>query len=551
MIRKLYKYLVISLLGLIIYSCSDSWLDLQPVAAENSGSFYLTMGQAEQAVTAAYSTFSSLTTWDRDICFIGDVPSDDGEAGGDFENEVPGWEEFNRFTILTSNGTLSSLYGVLFRGIYFSNLALNRIPGVLETDPNADAAIINQRIAELKAIRAINYLYLLHIFGEVPLVDHILGASEYQLGRSTFADLFTFVEKDLREAIPVLPNKSDLSAEDIGRVSKGAAMGFLARAMLFESSYKRYYPGDARYSGLTEKWDSVLYYCEEIINSEEYSLVGTDGETYPTWRSPNTDGFRFMFTSNGDNCEESLFEVQYISDGLAYTNTRAGSLCQWTAARYYYQRPGNSQLTGYWGLDWPTQSLFETFETGDARLKTTIATEGDSIEIAGGIRYPISFESSGTGYYCRKWECSAAEFADVSSHAWHKSPMNFRLIRYADVVLMAAEAALITGDNPKALGYVNLIRTRARNCGTSNVPLDLTGQLSFEQLVNERRAELALEGRRFFDLVRWNIAVEKLNNYTTPGGFLVTYESPKNDYMPLPEREITLSGGALEQYPGW
>jgi hypothetical protein len=129
--------------------------------------------------------------------------------------------------------------------------------------------------------------------------------------------------------------------------------------------------------------------------------------------------------------------------------------------------------------------------------------------------------------------------------------MNFRLIRYADVVLMAAEAALITGDNPKALGYVNMIRTRARNCGTSNVPLDLTGQLSFEQLVNERRAELALEGRRFFDLVRWNIAVEKLNNYTTPGGFLVTYESPKNDYMPLPEREITLSGGALEQYPGW
>jgi hypothetical protein len=551
MIRKIYKYLVISLLGLIIYSCSDSWLDLQPVAAENSGSFYLTMGQAEQAVTAAYSTFSSLTTWDRDICFIGDIPSDDGESGGDFENEVPGWEEFNRFTILTTNGTLSSLYGVLFRGVYFCNLALDRIPGVLDTDPNANAALINQRIAELKALRAINYLYLLNIFGEVPLVDHILGASEYQMSRSTFPELFAFVEKDLKDAIMVLPEKSELSADDIGRVTKGAAMGFLARTMLFESSYKRYYPGDARYAGLTEKWDSVLYYCQEIENSGEYRLVGIDGETYPTWRSAATDGFRFMFTSNGDNCEESLFEVQYISDGLAYTNTRAGSLVQWTAARYYYLRPGNSQLTGYWGLDWPTQSLAESFEPGDVRFNTTIATVGDSIEIAGGIRYPISFESSGTGYYCRKWECSAVEFADVSSHAWHKSPVNFRLIRYADVILMAAEAALITGENGMARDYINMVRTRARNCGSTAVPADLLGTVTFDQLVNERRTELALEGRRFFDLVRWNMAVEKLNNYTTPGGFLVTYESPKNDYMPLPEREISLSGGALEQYPGW
>lgn len=551
MIRKIYKYMVIALLGLIIYSCSDSWLDLQPVAAENSGSFYLTMGQAEQAVTAAYSTFSSLTTWDRDICFMGDIPSDDGESGGDFENEVPGFEEFNRFTILTTNGALSSIYGVLFRGIYFSNLALDRIPGVIETDPNADAAIINQRVAELKAVRAINYLYLLNVFGEVPLVDHILGASEYQLGRASFAELFAFIKKDLKEAIPVLPNKSELSADDIGRVTKGAAMGFLARTMLFESSYKKYYPGDARYSELTENWDSVLYYCEEIINSGEYRLVGIDGETYPSWRSPNTDGFRYMFTSNGDNCEESLFEVQYISDGLAYTNTRGGSLCQWTAPRYYYQSAGNPQLTGYWGLDWPTQSLVESFETGDPRFKTTIASEGDSVEIAGGLRYPISFESSGTGYYCHKWECSAEEFADISSHAWHKSPMNFRLLRYADVILMAAEAALASNDNATALDYVNQIRTRARNCGTSNVPANLVGPLTFDQLVNERRVELAFEGRRFFDLVRWNLALSKLDNYTTPGGFLVTFVSPKNDYMPLPEREITLSGGALEQYPGW
>jgi hypothetical protein len=553
MIRNKQTYIAIAVLSMLALSCNDDWLDLKPVAAQNSGSFYLTMGQAEQAVTAAYSTFCTTTSWDRDIVMVfGDVTSDDAEAGGDFENEVPDVEEFNRMTMLTTNGHLDATYGDLFRGVYFANLAMERIPNVVNTDPNASQALIDLRIAELKFIRAINYMYLIHIFGAVPLIDHVLSPSEYQMGRSTFKDLFDFMEKDLLDAIPILPEKIQLSASDIGRATKGAAKALLARLYLFESSYAKYYPGDERFTGLTERWGDVLDYCEQVINSGEYRLVGTDGETYPTWRSPESNGFRFMFTAEADNCDESVFEVQYINDALDYAVTRAGSLVQWISPRYYIDTSGVSQNTGYWGLGYPTQSLYNEFDTLDPRFAVTFSLPGDSVEISGGTRHPIDFlRSSTTGMYDNKYECSAAQFADAPGHQWQKSPVNCRLIRYADVILMACEAAIMTGDNNKAKTYINMVRTRARNCGTTNVPADLDGTITFEQLVKERRMELALEGRRFFDLVRWNLATQYIDNNHTGDGYPIHFESPKYDFMPLPEREVSLSGGALKQYPGW
>jgi hypothetical protein len=549
--NKLYKILAILLLGLWTASCSDDYLDVPPQGALNTSLFYQTMAEADMAVTTAYAMFCKTTAWDRDIIMVfGDVQSNDAEAGGDFENEVPDVEEFNRFTQLPTNGHLSDVYGILFRGIYFANLAMEKIPGVLDTDPDANPLVINHRIAELKFIRAINYLYLVHIFGEVPLVDHVLAPSEYSIGRSTFAELFAFIEKDLTEAIPVLQEKSVLGAEGVGIASKGAAKALLARALLFESSYARYYPGDARFTGLTEKWEQVLSLCEEIITSGEYTLVGKDGETYETWHGANTDGYRYMFTVEGDNNAESIFEIQYINDTKDYGNTRAGSLIQWTAPRYYSLPSGVQSTTGYWGLGWPTQSLVDEFETGDIRRQTCISEPGDTIQIATGLNVPVFFGNTGTGYYCNKYTCSAAQFADAGGHGWQKSPGNGKILRLGDVYLMAAEAAIVLGNNGKATEYINAVRSRARACGGGAGPADLTGTITMDQLIHERRIELAFEGRRFFDLVRWNIAVETLNGYTTPGGFVVEYTSPKFDFNPLPAREVTLNSN-LEQLYGW
>jgi hypothetical protein len=552
----------IVLLGFIFDSCSDDILDFQPIAAENSSSFYLTMSQAEQAVTAAYSTLAHIANWDRDVVMIfGDVPSDDCESGGDFENEVPNFEEFNRMTHLPSNNSLRDVYGVLFRGVYFSNLAMEKISNVVNTDPNADAGLIEKRLGELKFLRALNYLYLTHIYGEVPFVDHVLGAEEYNQPRSAFRALFDLIESDLKSAISVLPErwpsvsidetrKLRLGA-DVGRATKGAAKALLARMYLFESSYARNYPGDSRFEGLRERWDEALDYSEQVINSGEYNLVGIEGDTFNTWWGPNTNGYRYIFTVEGDNCLESIFEIQYIQDLLGYGYTRAGSLVQWTSARWCLKGTEPSR-TPYWGLGWPTESLASSFETGDPRFKVAIATEGDSIEVSEGERYPIYFDNyhCPTGYYQRKYELAGSQFQDLL-RGWHNSPYNIKLIRLGEVYLNAAEAAFMLNDNAKALNYINTVRTRARNCGNTGVPTDLTGNVTFEQLVNERRVELSCEGHRFFDLVRWNLAKQYIDGSTTAGGFPIVFESPKNDFMPLPANEVSLSGGVLKQYSGW
>lgn len=551
-IKKIYQIGLIAAAGLLTYSCSE-WLDFEPVAAENSASFYLTMTDAEQAVTVAYSDLSARTIWDRNVVLaMSDVASDDAEAGGDYENEVPGTEEFNRLAVLPTNGIISETYGDLFRGIHHCNLAIENIPGIPDTDPAADPAVINLRIAELKFLRALNYMYLTHLWGQVPLVDHILAPSEYFRDKASFRELFDLIERDLTEAIPVLTEKSELSSANIGRATKGAAKALLARMYLYESSYARNYPGDERFAGLNERWQDVLDMCQEVIASGEYSLVGADGTTFNTWHGSQTNGYRYLFTLEGENCAESIFEIQYLNDALDYTWSRAGSLVQWVSPRYFSDAiTGAATSTGYWGLGWPTQELVDEYEAGDVRFKTNIAAPGDSVEIAGGSVYAINFENTGTGYYMNKYVLAAEQFSDASGHGWHKSPFNIKLLRYADVILMAAEASLMLNDNGGAMDYINQVRTRARVCGGGAVPADLTGAVTIDDLIRERRVELAFEGLRFFDLVRWNIAGDKLNNYTTPGGYIVEYLSPRNEFWPLPQREITASNGNLTQNEGW
>jgi hypothetical protein len=557
--NKIYKIIAVILTSILLVSCSDEFVDLKPIGAINSGSYYSSVQQAETAVTAAYSTFCKTTAWDRDVIMIfGDVTSDDAESGGDFENEVPDIEVFNRFgsEILTSSSNLDAMYGILYRGIYFANVAMERIPDVLDLDPDATEEFINLRIAEMKFIRAINTLYLTHIFGEVPLVDHVLNPSEYSIPRATFRQLFDFIEKDLLEAIEVLPEKSELEPEDIGRATKGACRGLLARVYLFESSYAHYYSNDERFEGLNERWQDVLDVCREIINPSgslpEYRLVGAEGDTYVTWHGTNTNGYRYMFTIEGDNNDESLFEVQFIADGANYADTRAGSLVQWVSPRYYTGPNGEQLRTPMWGLGWPTQSIYDEYEDGDIRLQVAISEPGDSMQVirqGATTSVPINFNNTETGYYQNKYSCAVDQFIAVIGHAWQKSAANAKIIRLADVYLMAAEAAIMLENNNAARGYINAVRSRARVCGGGDSPADLEGTVTINNLIHERRVELAFEGRRFFDLVRWNLAVDKINGETA-GGFPIIFESPKHDFMPLPDYEIT-TNSAVEQKYGW
>jgi starch-binding outer membrane protein, SusD/RagB family len=371
------------------------------------------------------------------------------------------------------------------------------------------------------------------------------------MGKASLSDLYKLMEKDLKEAIEVLPVRSAFGPDNIGRATKGAAQALMARNLLFESSYAKYYPGDERFEGMTERWNEVLTYAEQVIGSGEYYLPGLNGESYNTWRNPVTNGYRYVFTSNGDNTE-GIYEIQCIKDGKGWAAARGNSMTQYISARRIIGADGNPTNSDYWGLDLPTHLLINEFETGDPRLHAGIAYEGsgDSIEIKGSLRFLISYDKSVSKTYNTKYECSAKEFKDVGG-PWHSAPLNIKLIRYADVYLMAAEAAVMLGNNGKALEYINKVRTRARLCGPegNTVPADLTGAVSLNDIIHERRVELFLEGHRYFDLVRWNLATEKLN-HDTEDGYTVTYESPKNDFLPLPQAELNVNPN-LKQYPGW
>lgn len=551
MTKILLKYIIVSLLVISIIGCKEEFLDIKPIAAQNSGTFYTTQAAGEEAVTTAYAMYNQIA-FDKDLIMAVDVISDDAEAGGEFVNEVPSYENFNRMTPLTTAGELENVYGTLFRAIYFSNLAMDKLPGIKKTDPEADPAVIDRFIAECKFVRALSYSYLVRYFGGVPLVDHVLGADEYYKGRAKIKDIYDLMEKDLKEAIDVLPERSGYPVSDIGRASKGAAKALMARNLLFESSYAKNYPGDERFSGMTERWSEVLQYAELVISSNEYSLPGMNGERFSTWRSPQTNAYRYEFTSNGDNSTEGIYELQCIADGQGWALARGNSICQYGSARRIINASGSPDNSGYWGLDLPADGLVNEFEPGDPRLRAGIAIEGngDSIEVAGGKRYLISYDKSVTKTYMTKYESSAKEFKDMGG-PWHSAPQNIRLIRYADVLLIAAEAAVMLNQNDKALTYINEVRTRARLCGESGntVPANLTGTVTLNDIIHERRVELYLEGHRYFDLVRWNLATQYLN-HSTEDGYQVVFESPKNDFNPLPQPEINVNP-ALKQYPGW
>ena len=552
--KKILKYMSFLLLGVAAYACSSDFLDVTPQAAENSASFYLTQEHADQAITAAYSYFNYIAIWDVDIMQrLGDIPSDDAEAGGEDLSDVPELQDFGRLTPLTTNGVYTEVYGALYRSIYFSNIAIEEIPGIVETDPNADAVLINRRVAEAKFVRAINYAYLTMIFGGVPFVDHVLGGDEYEPPRAEIKQIYDFIETDLKEAIEVLPERSGWGAE-VGRASKGAAKALLGRTLLFESSYAKNYGGkDPRFDGMEERWAESLKYSEEVINSGEYELVGINGETFETWRGPETNGYRYIFTSDGDNTKEGVFEIQCIQEGLGWSAARGNALAQWSASRYFLD-PEKDMLqttTGMWGFGVPTQDLWDAFEDGDPRRDASMVREGgdDLMQTSNGRWVPYSFDKCITKIYPTKWEASSAEFKDAGA-PWHGAPQNIRLIRISEVYLNAAEAAFMLGQTDKALEYVNKVRERARMCGTTGVPAALTS-ITLDDIMNERRIEFSSEGKRFYDIVRWGIADDLLNAKPTIDGFPREFVVGKHEFHPVPQREVTLTNGQTEQYEGW
>lgn len=554
------KILLISVLCIFLYQgCSDEFFYTPPTVSESTAGFYSNPENIELAAIGCYSQLNAVRVTDLNyFAGMGSIASDDAEAGGDgTPSDTPDLQDLDRLQHTSvSITTIRNIWAYFFKGVYFCNYALANFPQAAADNPDLVPENFDIRIAEIKYLRALYYFLLCRAYGELPIFTAPPSLSEYNsVTRSDIKAVFTQIEKDLSEAIPVLPLRSQ--ATDPGRATKGAAQALMANMLLYESSYAENYPGDVRFGAVEQRYDEALTYAEAVLAQvpSEYRLVGIDGDKYDTYWGPQTGGYRFIFTLEGDNSEESVFEIQNIEDSPGgWIQARGNAMTQFTTARRYVNTAGAPQQIG-WGFNNPTQELLDTYEEGDPRIATSIARPGDSILVQDNVTAvvmwrPIDFGLSPTGYYNRKYEASPEQYFAVTSD-WADGPVNVKVMRIAEVYLIAAEAAFKAGQTDKALEYVNMIRTRARMSGPegNTIPADLTS-LTFEDIQDERRRELACEGQRFFDLVRWRIAEENLNNVSIGYGFTVHYSSPRNDFYPIPQTELDVVP-TLKQNEGW
>lgn len=561
------KIITILLLSLVVVACSDDFFDTKPSVSSDPGSFYSDIESIDLAVTAVYSYLRVEKTWDLAIHMVmGSVASDEAEAGAGGPGDVTQFQHVDELSHVAAEPQVFPLaYGYLFRAITAANTCLEAIPNIVPTgtaqEQAEQVAVLNKRKGEVLFLRAFNYFYLTMMFGGVPKVDHTLAASEYNMPRATIAEILALVKTDLTQAISLLPTKSEWGTANLGRASKGAAMALLAKAYLYESSWAKNYTsvGDERFVNLTQNWDSVVYWGKQVIAEPDYALVGLNGERFSTWRDavdtiPSTTGFQFMFMVQGNNSSEGVWEIQCRNDGLGAYVSRGQAFSSWCAPRQITLSNGSAADFG-WGWWCPTDFLENSFETGDPRKEQTIIDVNDTVlHVQYGWVHP-NFDqlmlNSSLNKNSHKYEVSPSE-VEVGPSNWPDGPNNIKVIRIADVNLWVAEAYLELNNKAAGLPYINAVRQRARNSGNDpNVLPDLTeATFTHEALENERLHELACEGHRFFDLVRWKLA-NKYLNHTLARGYQVIFLEGKHEFFPIPESEIILSEGALKQYPGW
>ena len=560
------KYIIISIIitAFILQSCSDDFLNTPPRAAESEASFYETFENLESATIGCYSMLSAQGNYDLGhMMILGSTAGDDMEAGGRDPAEIPGIQDCDRMLHTPDNVRIGKVWGYTYKGVYFCNMFLKYFPAMVDGEglTQAENDLLKIRIGEVKFLRAMYYHILVQAFGGVVLLSEPAKLEDFELAeRARIKEIFELMETDLREAMAILPERSRVS--DVGRATRGAAQALLGKVLLYESSYAKYKVGqpediDDRYVGCTERWGEALTELQGVITSGEYSLAGLDGTTYSTfWTNdqPTTDAYRWIFCVEGDNQPGSIFEIQSIMDlNAGWIQSRGNGLTSWCTVRWVFN-PADGVAYGHgWGWLTPKADLLALFEPDDPRIKTTFGGVNDSAlhPTYGWSMLDVSYTT--TGYCMRKYEASPDQYWGVNGGDWNRGPINEKLIRLADVYLMAAEAAFESGDPGTALTYLNLVRERADMCDGSldGVPSQLAA-VTLQNIRDERRFELTGEGHRFFDLVRWGISEEVLDGSTlVAGAITVHYMSPKHDFFPIPQEEIDVVGGSLKQYEGW
>lgn len=476
-----YNLIAIALLGFSFSSCSD-FLEQNPQTDLSENDFYKTADDILSAVNGVYSSLQEGDIYGNWYVF-GEIPSDN--TRNQLSGSVTTQNEFDQFYIDTQNSMIANFWKAAYKVINHTNTVLGRIDGI-----EINTELANRYKLECKFIRALMYFNLVRVYGDVPLVLKEISISEsYDILREPKENVYNQIIADLKEAqdLPV----SYSTAED-GRATQGAAKALLANVYMTLHKYA--------------EAETIL---AEIINSGQYSLL----ENTPG--SLNIDGYKNVFSPVNHNSKEGIFEIQFLKGGYGEGSNYANNFA-----------PENSgtnvvAVGGTGGNNIPEMDIYNAYEEGDLRRDFSMSL----------------------GYYDNRknneWVESryVCKFMDVP-YQNNDASNNYPVIRYADVILMYAEALNQNGKTAEACKYLNMTRRRGfgyQTTETSPVDLQTTDKAQFALMVEqERRVELAFENHRWFDLIRTGRAVEVMKSK----GFSL---NETNLICPIPQKQIDVN----------
>ncbi|MVN91969.1 RagB/SusD family nutrient uptake outer membrane protein [Mucilaginibacter aquatilis] len=509
--KSLYKFSTLTAMTALLvgtgYSCKNS-LDVNPQGEITEAQIISDPNVASNLVTGIYNIFFAGDAFGNDVrgfqfTVLGDIASDDADKGST-ASDYGDANTLDQLTANGNNGVVNNIWKGYYQAIARANQALSQLQNA-----QFDATVKNRLIGEARFLRAMFYFNLVRIFGGVPLLDRVPAASEanspqFQT-RATAEDIYKFVIADLTfaaENLPVIANNS----ADVGRASKGAAQALLSKVYLYNKDYTNAYA-----------------MSDAVIKSNNYSLLAD---------------YTLLFRQVSNNSKESIFEIQ-AGQNLACN----AAIDRFTVAQGPRAGGKNGWVDRGYGFNNPSQSLVNEFEAGDVRKNATIITINPSngansvgTVLYDGFRIPTQDSVQNQrynykAYYSRQAEPNCGNFDRLPKHVM--------VIRYAEVLLIHAEAALQTGQGGIAQSDINQLRTRAK-VPTIGIP-------TLQQIWHERRVELAMEQDRFFDLVRQD-AVQ-------PGRAAAAFAADGKTWnanralFPIPQQQIDLSGGLLKPNP--
>lgn len=489
-------------------------MDFDPYGKVPQEKFWQTEDDAVAGVVACYGKLCDWPFFEPTTLALEEMASGN-TAKGSTPDDQPDLDKILKFQFTPS----MNIFDVFWKSRYSVINACNQ--AITNIEPMTfDETKKNSLLGEARFIRAWLYFELVRTFGEVVIYDGLPENNAYNIPKSSVAEVYSFIERDLKFGIDYLPSQP-WPIDMKGRVTSWAAKALLAKVKMYEASGANFTDDQQSINGVT--WADVKSLTDDIIKNGIYSLYTKDGK----------DSYFNLFRIQNENCDESILEAQCGASRLA------GGINRSAFAVYQWVRGGSF---GGWGFNVPSDEMIADWEAraDDAvRYKATVAYRGDVLpdgRIIDGSETLAGTNAGKPGYKPARYNYKV--YIDKNDETGLGGWMGYieqnpRLFRYADILLIDAEAEFNLNNKDEAVTSINLVRARAYA-----TPYDVN-TLTIQKIWDERRFELAFENDSFFDLVRTGRAKTVLASK----GFVY----PKHCFYPLPQNQIDLSYGILTQ----